>query len=313
MNKIAVIGASGFIGGHLVRALSARPFNVIGLSRTIPKEAGGARHLPVDMTDRESLKRALDGIDTVFHLGAAIPNAFARDPESVREGNRRGAESIVAACRAARVRTLVYVTGHLGPPPGGAARDLAFLDGKVAAESIILAAHDAQTLATTSIRAPVIFGPGDKITTSFIQGKAPAFPRFHCTFGFLHVADLIPLLIRAGERLEAREAGIGGEPIVIEGARMTFEDFFARPAWGRKPPIMLPYPMVRVFAGMNARMARLFRVAPMGAEMCPEVLDSMALHHRKEGGRPAVEALGLPAETERSVEEAIRGLVATGG
>jgi sterol-4alpha-carboxylate 3-dehydrogenase (decarboxylating) len=249
-------------------------------------------------------------VDTVFHLGATIPNAFVNAPEVVREGNRRGAEAVVAACRAAGVESLVYVTGHLAVPPERATGDLAFLEGKVAAEAIILAANGGDGLATCSVRAPVIFGPGDKVTTAFLRGEAPAFPGFAHTFGFMYVDDLVPLLLLAADRLAARSERVAGEAVDVRGERMTFESFFSLPTWGRPPPRFLPYRAVRVLAAFNAWCARLSGKAPLGAEMCPAVLDSMALHHRKEGGRAAVEALEIAAEAPRSVEAGIREYVA---
>ena len=310
MKNCAVIGGSGFIGSHLVKALSATEgLSVLTLSRSRPKDRDSA-HARVDMTDREGLTRELAGVDTVFHLGATIPYAFVNAPEVVREGNRRGAEAVVAACRAARVKSLVYVTGHLAPPTNGAPGDFAFIEGKVAAEKIILAANGGEGLATCSVRAPVIFGPGDNLTTAYLRGQAPALPRFSRTFGFMYVDDLIPLLLLAADRLAAHSDLVAGEAIDVRGERMMFESFFSQPAWGRPPPRFLPYRAVRVLAAFNAWCARLSGKAPLGAEMCPSVLDSMALHHRKEGGRSAVEALEIAAEAPRSVEAAIRDFVA---
>jgi hypothetical protein len=88
------------------------------------------------------------------------------------------------------------------------------------------------------------------------------------------------------------------------------KSFFALPAWGRPPPRFLPYRAVRALAALNAGCARLSGTAPLGAEMCPQVLDSMALHHRKEGGRAATEALEIASETSRSVDAGIRDFVA---
>lgn len=311
MKNCAVIGGSGFIGSHLVKALSAAEGrSVVSLSRSRPKDPHGARHARVDMTDRESLTRELAGVDTVFHLGAVIPNAFVNAPEVVREGNRKGAEAVVAACRAARVPRLVYVTGHLAPPPRGTPGDFAFVEGKVAAEEIIRAANGVDGLATCSVRAPVIFGPGDSISAAFVRGEAPAMPGFACTFGFMYVDDLVPLLLLAAERLEARSELVAGAAIDVRGERMMFEAFFSQPAWGRPPPRFLPYRAVRVLAAFNAWCARRTGKAPLGASLCPAVLDSMALHQRKEGGRAATEALEIAAETPRTVEAGIRDFVA---
>jgi nucleoside-diphosphate-sugar epimerase len=311
MQACAVIGGTGFIGTHLVNALVATGrCSVLSLSRRDAKRVGAAPHRPVDMRDAAALEVAFDGVDTVFHLAATIPNAFTHEARAVWEGNRLGAESIVAACRVAGVARLVNLTGHLTAPEGGTPDEFPFLSGKAAAEELILAANG-PGLATCSLRVPVIFGTGDKISVDFVAGRSPAFPRFDRDFAFMSVDDLVPLIVRAGELLTARDARVLGAAVEVQGERMSFEAFFAQPAWGRPPPRSVPWRTVRVAAGFNALCARVFGAAPLGAELCPLVLNALGGPARRAGGRPAVEALGLAAESPRSVNEAIAAFVAT--
>lgn len=76
---ILVTGGAGFIGSHTVDALLARGHQVRVLDALVPPVHTGARpdHLSLDaklvrgnVSDREDLRRALDGVDAVFHLAA---------------------------------------------------------------------------------------------------------------------------------------------------------------------------------------------------------------------------------------------------
>ncbi len=116
--------------------------------------------------------------------------------------------------------------------------------------------------------------------------------------------------MRAADKLAERSPRVVGEAIDVEGERMTLQSFMALPAWGKPPPRFIPYRVVRALAVLNAWCARKVGAAPLGEALCPQVLDSMALHERHEGGRTAVEALEMAAESPRSVEDAIRHFVA---
>jgi len=69
--RILVTGSTGAIGRPLARHLSDRGHHVRGFARR-PSE-GLAEWIAADLTDRDAVRRAVDGMDTIVHLGA-YPN-----------------------------------------------------------------------------------------------------------------------------------------------------------------------------------------------------------------------------------------------
>jgi dTDP-L-rhamnose 4-epimerase len=82
-NHILITGGAGFIGSHLADALLARGHRVRALDNLAPQVHGAERVRPDyldpevelvmgDVRDAEAVRRALAGIDVVFHLAAAV-------------------------------------------------------------------------------------------------------------------------------------------------------------------------------------------------------------------------------------------------
>jgi uncharacterized protein YbjT (DUF2867 family) len=111
-----VTGATGYIGGRLLRALRERGERVRCMARR-PDElrartAPGVEVVPGDVLDPASLATALAGVHTAFYLihAMAAPSGFARE-------ERDGARNFAEAARAAGVRRIVYL-GGLGGDAG---------------------------------------------------------------------------------------------------------------------------------------------------------------------------------------------------
>ena len=81
--RVLVTGGAGFVGSHLVDALLARGDAVRILDNLDPQVHGPARRVPAwvpaeaelmvgDVRDAEAVRRSLRGVDTVYHLAAAV-------------------------------------------------------------------------------------------------------------------------------------------------------------------------------------------------------------------------------------------------
>ncbi len=105
----AVTGASGHVGGNLVRALLAEGRKVRVLARSDRRALEG---LDVDIVegnifDPASLARLLKGVDVLYHLAGRI-SIVGPEGGLVEKTNVGGVKNIVQACLDARIRRLVH-------------------------------------------------------------------------------------------------------------------------------------------------------------------------------------------------------------
>lgn len=108
-NSVAVTGASGHIGGNLVRALLAegRPVRTLVYRDTAALEGLDVMRCPGSILDKPSLEKAFAGADVVYHLAAVITLKSTPDPEAHRV-NVEGTRNVVEACKTCGVRRLVH-------------------------------------------------------------------------------------------------------------------------------------------------------------------------------------------------------------
>lgn len=107
---ILVTGGSGFVGGHVVHELRGRELPVRCLVRDPRKgsklAAWGCELVQGDMTDAASLRRAVDGAETVVHLVAIRQGR----PERFRRIMVEGTQELLHAARESGVRRFVLMS-----------------------------------------------------------------------------------------------------------------------------------------------------------------------------------------------------------
>jgi len=116
--QAVVVGASGFIGSHLVDGLLASGYRVRALARSLPGllSAAAQAHpalemLPCAMAEVEALQRALVGADLVVHLASgSLPQSSNLDPHADVQVNLLGALNVLEACRRGGVGRLLVVS-----------------------------------------------------------------------------------------------------------------------------------------------------------------------------------------------------------
>ena len=108
MTQVLVTGGGGFVGTHLVAALSARGHRVRILDVRPAKAAPpGTAHIKGSVLDAEAVREALRGADEVYHL-AALPGMWLPHRSDFYEVNCRGTETVIGAARAAGVKRFLH-------------------------------------------------------------------------------------------------------------------------------------------------------------------------------------------------------------
>ena len=260
--KVLVTGATGFIGGNLARELCARGWPVRALirpgSRRLTIENTGAEPVTGDILDRDSVLRAAQGCQAVFHCAAAY-TFWAKDPQSVWRANVDGTVNVVQCAAAAGVERIVYTStvSTIGIPDRGLGDEAtplhpAALHGhykrsKLAAEQQALRlaqpppVGENAPVVVVNPTAPV--GPWDVkptptggIILDFLRGRIPAY--LSTGLNLVDVADVC-----AGH-IAALERGQIGQRYILGNRNVTLKEMLAmlsrisgRPA----PRLRLPY------------------------------------------------------------------------
>lgn len=172
--RIVLLGATGFVGHHLLPELSAAGHECRVLTRYRP----GCRELALvpgvtlrqaDIHDAEQLQRHFEGADAVINM-VGILNERGRKGEGFRAVHVGLAEKILAACRDSGIRRLMQVSA-LNAGKG----DSHYLRSKGEAEERIRSAAD---IDFTFVQPSVIFGEGDDFFNRFatLLKLAPVLP-----------------------------------------------------------------------------------------------------------------------------------------
>ena len=245
---IAVTGATGFIGRHLVARLAAsgQKVRVIvrpGSRRTPPPEARDTRF--VALADPR-LADAFEDIDIVVHLAGCVR---ARAVDEFTRSNVEGTRAVALGAAANRAR-LIYVSSlaAAGPAPPTAPRDesdrpapitpygLSKLDG----ERALLEIDD---LRWTILRPGVVYGPQDASVLALFRmadrGLLPLVGRPDAAYTFIHIDDMIRTLEAAIARPNEGRVIFVGHALPVT-ARALVEQI--RAAVGR-PALIVPLPL----------------------------------------------------------------------
>ncbi|MFH1728247.1 MAG: NAD-dependent epimerase/dehydratase family protein [Pseudomonadota bacterium] len=107
--KIAVTGASGHVGANLIRELLSQKYDVRALIHEdcLALDGLDIEKVKIDVTNEDSLFKAFENIDIVFHLAAIISIIGGRKGK-VYNTNVIGTRNVVSACLKRKVKRLVH-------------------------------------------------------------------------------------------------------------------------------------------------------------------------------------------------------------
>lgn len=253
-----VTGATGFLGSHVARALSAQGAQLRLLVRPTSDlrniEDLHAERVQGDLRDPASIEKALTGCDAVFHV-AADYRLWVRDPEQMYRSNVEGTRSLLEAARKQGVRRVVYTSSvaTMGFTSNGHVADehspvsLADMIGhykrsKFMAEQVAFdAARSGVNVVVVNPTTPVGERdvkptPTGRIVLDFLKRKFPAYVETGL--------NLVDATECARGHIQAFEKGKSGERYILGGENLTLKQILDRLAaiTGLKSPtVKLPY------------------------------------------------------------------------
>ena len=283
--KVLVIGATGLIGGHVLRALRAAGCAVVGASRRRPAGERADDWLELDfgtMTREQDWLPLLDGVDAVVNCVGIIREAREGDFDRL---HRAAPVAVFAACERLGVRRVVQVSA-LGSHPDAAT---GYWRSKGAAEADLLA----RRLSATVVRPSLVYGDDGASSVMFrMLATLPVLmmPMAHgARVQAIHVDDLAAVVVR----LVIEEGGAPRELAVVGPRATTMAGYLdALRAGMEAPPALvvdLPMPVARV-------VARVAGMMPSSA-LTPEsllMLERSADGSNSADARPAAALLDRP-------------------
>jgi dihydroflavonol-4-reductase len=233
---IVVTGASGLVGGNLVRALLAQGRSVRALVHRDRRALAGldVETMSADLTDSASLQQAFRGAEVVYHLASSISISMGNWDELERV-NVAGTRNVIDACLHNHVQRLVYfgsihayqqkpfdqpldedrplLTGDQ-VPPYERSKALAEMEVRQAPQRGL----DAVILIPTAIAGPFDFRPSyfGQALQLLAKGRIPALVRGG--YDWVDVRDVVDGAIQA-ERLAPR-----GSRYILSGHWQSLQD-----------------------------------------------------------------------------------------
>jgi len=109
--KIAITGASGYLGSCLCKALKDKEtlLKVLAHKNTHEFAKMGAEIIFGDILDKSTLTKLVEDADVVYHLAAAL-SIGEKNRELVREINVKGTRNIIEVCQSQNVKKLVHLS-----------------------------------------------------------------------------------------------------------------------------------------------------------------------------------------------------------
>jgi nucleoside-diphosphate-sugar epimerase len=250
--RIAVTGATGFVGGHLLPQLIAAGHDVRALTRKEQPDRVGVTWVRGALDDNDALATLCEDCDGVIHVAGVVN---APDAAGFDVGNRLGTLAVLNAAEAAGASRFVHISSLAAREP----QLSIYGASKRAAEDAVVAS----ALDWRIVRPTAIYGPGDtEMLDTFRMAKHGFFGiPSNGRISLVHVDDLSRLIVAMVESADGRASydADDGKP-----GGWTYREFAAAlgTVLDRKvTAVSLPKPLIsmasrfdRILRGKNAKL-----------------------------------------------------------
>ena len=263
--KYFVTGATGFVGNVLARKLCEAGHEVHASVRSPEKakelQALGVKVFRGDVTDKESMREAMTGVDGVYHV-AGWYKIGTKDKSDGVKVNIQGTRNVLELMQELKIPKGIYTsTCAINSDTKSKVVDenyhfngkhLSEYDRTKAVAHTIAKEFIAKGLPLVIVMPGGIYGPGDTSSLrttliEFLNGKLPMIPS-HFGICMGHVEDTVQ------GHILAMEKGRIGESYIIAGDFLRMTEIFqlASQITGKRMPMVAPYRMLKVMSVLAA-------------------------------------------------------------
>ena len=198
--KIALTGATGFVGRAVVSALMAKSCQVSALVRD-PARAemnSKVRQVQGDLQNNAALDVLTRNADAVIHIAGVI-GALSRD--DFFAANELGSLAVAEAAARNGVKRFVHISSLAAREPELSMYGASKRGGEVAVEKF------KTRMSVVILRPPAVYGPGDRGTLPLLRSLTQPFAVIPGTstsrFSLIYVDDLARIIVEAAEATRA--------------------------------------------------------------------------------------------------------------
>ena len=270
---VFITGATGFIGSYLARRLAFLGYKLKCLARQTSDlsilNSLSASITIADITDRDAIRKAIEGVDIVYHSAALVGEWISKDVAI--DVNIKGTQNLLEASLDAKVKRFVHVSSlavlgmkHHHNTPADAPYRLTgdiYSDTKIGSEKMVMDFYHRYGVPVVIVRPGFVFGPGDR---RFLPRLLDLLKKRKFVFlgdgknimNIVYIDNLIDVLIQAGLRKEA----IGLIYNVTNKDKVTMRDFvymICDILKLERPAKSIPFPLAKFIASNLERYSRL--------------------------------------------------------
>jgi nucleoside-diphosphate-sugar epimerase len=270
--KYFVTGGTGFIGSYVVRQLVAEGHQVIAIVRNPAKaldlaQLGVVLH-PGDVTDKESMRTPMTGVDGIFHI-AGWYKIGTRDKSPGVKVNIEGTRNVLELMKELHVPKGVYTStlAIYSDTHGKLVDESYHFSGRYLSEydRTKTEAHKIaeqfiqEGLPLVIVLPGLVYGPGDTSTVrtnliDYLQRRLTMMPQ-GTAFCWAHVEDTARAHLLAMEKGKIGESyNICGEPYRFSDAMKLAQEITGIPA----PAIIAPPGLIRVTSALMGVVEKIF-------------------------------------------------------
>ena len=280
--QILVTGATGFIGINLALELAKKGFIVHALyrdeSKTKSLQHKNIKLFRGNILDIESLKKAMESCEFVFHL-AAYAKVWSKNPDTFYEVNFTGTENILKSAQRHGVKRVIVTStaGVFGPSTGkivdeNTNREVSYFNDyektKALMEEMVqrYVAGGQDIVIANPTR---VFGPGilsdsnglAKLIMLYMNRKFGVMPGNGKSKGnYVYIDDVVNGLILIMEK------GTAGERYILGGENVSYSELFNKLAEvsGKKYKVFkLPLFLMMITSFLMWFLAKVFKISPL--------------------------------------------------